>query len=1411
MASKNQILAEIILTDKGTLKLVSKGANKAAKSVDNLTQSTKKLRTSRNRFNRTEKGVAENTANTSKAFSKQAQGITGGLVPAYAILAANIFAITAAFGALQRASQLKQLREGLEFTGNAAGINLSIVADKLREITGEAVSVREALTTVALGTSAGFSSKQLEGLTTVARGASLALGRDMEDALSRLARGAAKLEPEILDELGIMVRLDDATERYAATIGKTAADLSQFERRQAFVNAIIDQGTLKFGQLSEAVDVSPYNQLAATFKLLADEGLIRLNKFLGPLVKMLSSSPTALTGTLILFGSTVAKKMIPSLEDMTARSAEAAVASETLSAAQLKNVVALKGVTPAVQKYQTSLNAGTATTKQHAAAVRGATLSYTLNKGGLKDLILTEEIHISAIIRKTGLLINSAKIVNQLALSTFRLAIAQTEQNTIQAISLVQQGSFIAGTRLALAVVKEQFVVTSAGMVASRGLGIANIFLAGTFKIAATGAKFLGAAISRFLPAVGLLVIGFSLLKDFILPLFKSEVTGIASVMEEAESVTAQFVETNEQLTTFLGREGLDSVTAYEGALQAMAGELRSGADVFTSILDELDREAKDKLKSLEATLADFEPKLLDPFFARLFGVEKKQEKIKALELDPEGVAGALKLGENQVNSLIEKIKLLSETGVVSGATIRTLSEDVKDFASVLISAASGGETTREELERVAETYRRTAIAVETLNAAMKGASDLLSDISAFSVLLNKPVGPFAKRIELLDRMAKSLKELRGSPDAIKKLQKGFDALGTTAEGFDDFRVKINRLNKELSETRAIVKGAEADAEGLRGLGGVNNKIAAEQLLQRVLLDRIRVQEETLEIEVLGVKQLLKIEQTRESLQKRLQRSIRKEQIIILKNNVKIARDELVSIQVSKDILGVAQELTDQFNKQLDLKTQIAEADATIVGLGTTRPSEQFRLELEAAKNKITAAKTALAFTIAGIELEFSLLDAKHALLVAQADLSDQQTTPLEQAVLDRTKALMEAQKQGIAGRTKVAELELEAAEKQLGVLIASKIGAIGTEGSGVIGALVDRDRLNIGLQSSDPEVVAQAKRIEEAASSVATIQQVRNQLQGFITDMTKLGPDGEVLAAVAEGALFMAEVFTDAFDRINAGGDRLIAGLQIASAAISSLASITAASSKASIAGIDREIEAEKRRDGKSKESVAKLASLEKKKEAAKRKAFEQDKKLKMASVVINTAAAIVQALASAPPPFSFVLASLVAAMGAAQLAIIASTSFQGGNASTGANAPTSVAVGQRQNIVDLARSRSPSGEIAFFRGEQGVGQGATNFIPGAFTGRAVGGRTAFIAGEQGPELVLADATSSILPADDTESILQAVPNVTFQINAIDAQGVEEVLFKQRGNIISMLREAANSQGEQFFENIEVREDDAR
>jgi len=159
-------------------------------------------------------------------------------------------------------------------------------------------------------------------------------------------------------------------------------------------------------------------------------------------------------------------------------------------------------------------------------------------------------------------------------------------------------------------------------------------------------------------------------------------------------------------------------------------------------------------------------------------------------------------------------------------------------------------------------------------------------------------------------------------------------------------------------------------------------------------------------------------------------------------------------------------------------------------------------------------------------------------------------------------------------------------------------------------------------------------------------------------------------------------------------------------------------------------------------------------------------------------------------------------------QVAMIKATQYQGGGSAGGAPAsPPKIAVGERQNTVDLASSKSASGELGYMRGAQGQGD-ANSFRPTpAFTGyRAAGGNVGYMVGEQGPELFIPETPGTILPEDQTTQMMERpAQNVNFSINALDATGVEEVLTNQQGTIIKMLRDAANSYGDLFMEDVET------
>lgn len=83
---------------------------------------------------------------------------------------------------------------------------------------------------------------KLDELMEIARASATATGASVSQMFNDIVTGIARSSPMILDNLGLTLKIGDATEAYAAELGKTAEELTASERKQATLNATLEAG-----------------------------------------------------------------------------------------------------------------------------------------------------------------------------------------------------------------------------------------------------------------------------------------------------------------------------------------------------------------------------------------------------------------------------------------------------------------------------------------------------------------------------------------------------------------------------------------------------------------------------------------------------------------------------------------------------------------------------------------------------------------------------------------------------------------------------------------------------------------------------------------------------------------------------------------------------------------------------------------------------------------------------------------------------------------------------------------------------------------------------------------------------------------------------------------------------------------
>jgi hypothetical protein len=330
--AKNKVEIDVKVDDKGSTKKLGLESKKAAKGLEDT---GKGARTA----DRNLKGAANTSSSTTKNFSKMSQGM-GGLVGAYATLAAQVFAVSAAFSFLKQAGDLKILQQGQTAYAAATGVAMRSLTQDIIAATDAQITFQDAAQAAAIGVASGLSTDQLTRLGKAAKDASAVLGRDVTDSFNRLIRGVTKAEPELLDELGIILRLKDASEEYARALNKDATALTTFERSQAVANFVLTQSEEKYSRILEIVGVSTnrYAKLGKAFDDILNKIKEIAEKAAGPLADILINQPQYAFLALAGFIRPVLMAALPGLANLTQMTQGFAEASQKSFSAASKDL-----------------------------------------------------------------------------------------------------------------------------------------------------------------------------------------------------------------------------------------------------------------------------------------------------------------------------------------------------------------------------------------------------------------------------------------------------------------------------------------------------------------------------------------------------------------------------------------------------------------------------------------------------------------------------------------------------------------------------------------------------------------------------------------------------------------------------------------------------------------------------------------------------------------------------------------------------------------------------------------------------------------------------------------------------------------------------------------------------------------
>ena len=184
-------------------------------------------------------------------INKQMEKSIIGVRKAWLQAAAAVVAVKGAWDVAEMSAKAEQQKVAFSNLAASYGQDSDMLINKLRDISDQTIDTATMINRAGTAMMMGIAPDEIVKLMEIARATARMTGQDVSAAFSDISLAVGRQSKMILDNLGIIVSVEKANQDYAAQLGKTSKELSDAERKQAFMNATIKGGSELMETLGE--------------------------------------------------------------------------------------------------------------------------------------------------------------------------------------------------------------------------------------------------------------------------------------------------------------------------------------------------------------------------------------------------------------------------------------------------------------------------------------------------------------------------------------------------------------------------------------------------------------------------------------------------------------------------------------------------------------------------------------------------------------------------------------------------------------------------------------------------------------------------------------------------------------------------------------------------------------------------------------------------------------------------------------------------------------------------------------------------------------------------------------------------------------------------------------------------------